>query len=880
MVREPAGSLEQRLAEEVLPLVGKPSRYLGTELNSVHKDPARTTLRAVLAFPDSYDLGLGNLGLQILYGILNSRPEIWCERVCAPHGDLEQVLRAKGLPLFSLESKRPLHAFDLVGFTLQWELTYTNLLNMLDLGGIPVLASERGDEHPIVVAGGPCSHNPEPLALFIDAFVIGDGEEVVLEVADAVAARGGREAVLDRLAALPGVYVPSRFPEPVLVGDWLTPAPGAPRVTKRVVRDLDAAPFQARQIVPFAEQIHDRVSIEVLRGCTHGCRFCQAGMVTRPVRERSLPTLARLQTEAMAATGYEEVSLVSLSTCDHSRARSLARQAVELATPDHITVSLPSLRLDSYSVDLSAQVGSARKSGLTFAPEAATDRLRAVINKPIGDEELLATADACYRRGFESIKLYFMIGLPTETDEDVLAIGDLATRVFRLGQSLNRRAKVNLGVSTFVPKPWTPFQWAAQIGGEETIRRQRLLRGVLPKAVKFGRHDAMASHLEGLIGRLDRRGGWLLYWAWQEGCRMDGWTELLDGDAWDRAIGRWESEFGVTVAQAQGERDLAQPLPWDHLDVLVDRDWLVNDWHRALAGECERDCRQEGCHRCGVIGAEPKACATMLATSRDGVAAEAELPSTRPPRWTEPDPIGKIRFRWRREGLARLTSHHEVLNVFIRAMRRAGVPMRYSEGFHPHASLSFVTALRVGMETEGDWCDVIVTEAMSPNEFVTKVDAELPEGFGITRAWAVPMETPALMATYKAARYVAHVPLDLAGDVPDSRAAELLAGDEVIVSRRGKDRDRIVFRPLNIRSMIRSLSMTTASDGSKMIAMELVPDAQDRLPKADEVVAALFRLDAEALARVGFRKLASYLVRGDSLEEPQPPTGGLVGGGS
>jgi radical SAM family uncharacterized protein/radical SAM-linked protein len=858
--------LASRLAEDILPNVAKPSRYLGTELNSVHKDGARLALRACLAFPDSYDLGLGNLGLQILYHILNQQPDIWAERVCAPHPDLEEALRARGLPLFSLESKTPLAAFDLLGFTLQWELNYTNILNMLDLGGIPVLAAERGDEHPMVVAGGPCVFNPEPLALFIDAFLIGDGEEAVLELAEAVKLGGGRARILARMAELPGVYVPSLYPVEMADNGVLVAAAGAPKIVKRLCRDLDAAPFPTDLIVPFTEQVHDRASLEVLRGCTQGCRFCQAGMVTRPVRERSLETLARLQSEAAARTGYEEVSLSSLSTCDYSKVRSLVRQSVELARPDHISVGLPSLRLDSFSVDLAAQISSVRKTGLTFAPEAATDRLRRVINKFIPTEDLLAMADSCYRHGWQVLKLYFMIGLPTEEDEDVAAIGDLARRVWEVGCRVTHRARVNLGVSTFVPKPQTPFQWAEQIPPEETVRRQRLLNSRLgPKAIKFGRHDAFETFLEGVIGRADRRGGWLLYYAWREGARFDGWNELLNHGAWERAFEQWQSEHGLTARDELRARAVDEPLPWDHIDVMIPRGWLAADWRRAQAEGVARDCRQEKCHQCGVIKVEREGCTSMLRTSREGARAEAEVPATPPPRWEEPPPWGKLRFRWSRTGLSRLTSHHEVLNVFVRALRRARVPMRYSEGYHPHASLSFSTALRVGLETEGDWCDVILTEAIDPLAAAQRLNDTLPEGFGVHDAWLVPMTVKPLMAVYTAARYRAEIPPALAGEDLPQRVAELLARPEIIVSRRGKEQDRIVFRQVDIRPMMRAVH----ADGC-IVVMDLVPDGNGRLPKADEVLSVL--LGAEELGAVRLVKLAACALVGDELLEPRPET--------
>lgn len=859
--------------DALLPRVQKPSRYLGTELNSVHKDPAAVRLRACLAFPDSYDLGLGNLGLQILYGILNRRGDIWAERVCAPHPDLEDELRRAPLPLFALESRTPLHRFDLLGFTLQWELNYTNILNMLDLGGVPVLASERTDAHPIVVAGGPCVFNPEPLALFIDAFVIGDGEEVILELAEAIMAGGGRDVQLDRLAAVPGVYVPARFPEPVENEHGVLVAPeGAPTITKRLVKDLDNTPFPTNYLVPYAEQVHDRVALEVLRGCTQSCRFCQAGMVTRPVRERSLEKLAELQSETMRRTGYEEISLVSLSTCDYSKVKSLVRQSSELASPDHVSVSLPSLRLDSFSVDLADQLASGRRSGITFAPEAATDRMRAVINKFITRDDLLEMSRQCFRQGWDTIKLYFMIGLPTETDEDVEAIGDLAVEVWEAGRAINQRARINLGVSTFVPKPQTPFQWASQIPPTEVMRRQRLLYARLgPKSIKFGRHDPQETFVEGLIGRGDRRTGWLIYYAWQGGARFDGWYEYRNFGAWDAACERWEAEFGADPRRELRERDVAESLPWDPIDVMIPKGWLAQDWQRAQALDWQLDCRRDTgkCNQCGVIQQETAACTTMLRRSREGSRAEQELVLTRPEPIEEPAAHSRVRFRWARQGAARLLAHRETMNVFIRAIRRAALPIRYSEGFHPHASLAFSTALPVGIETTADWCDVTVTEAVDADDFAARLRATLPMGFEVFEAWIVEPHEPALMATLNAAAYRVEVPAALApggGLAPWLR--DYLARDTIEVSRRGKKKGQVVFRPVNIRPMIHALTATRNDDGV-VLDMTLIP-CDEKLPKADEVVRTLLGIENDDLAQVRICKTASLTWADGELTAPRP----------
>lgn len=858
------------LAADILPRVQRPSRYLGNELNSVHKDPDRVRLRACLAFPDSYDLGLGNLGLQILYGILNGLEDVWAERVCAPHPDLEAELRRRGLPLFSLESKTPLDRFDLIGFTLQWELNYTNILNILDLGGIPLGADERREGDPLVIAGGPCVFNPEPLAPFIDCFVVGDGEEVVVEVVDAVRS-GSREDKLRRLAAIPGCYVPALYPMTTGPGGVVVPPAGAPAIVKRLVRDFEAAPFPTDYLVPYAEQVHDRVALEVLRGCTQGCRFCQAGMTTRPVRERSLESLAALQQETMKRTGYEEIGLVSLSTCDYSKVKSLVRQSVDLGRPNHVAVSLPSLRLDSFSVDLAHQISSVRKTGITFAPEAATDRMRAVINKFITRDDLLDMARHCYDHGWDTIKLYFMIGLPTETDEDVAAIGELAREVLDVGRRVTSRARVNLGISTFVPKPMTPFQWAEQIPPEETRRRQDVLRRHLgPKAIKFGRHDAFDTWLEGIITRGDRVTGLLLRYAWEEGARFDGWYEYRDESAWTRAIARWEADTGRRAPDELRERAVDEPLPWDHLDVMIPKGWLRHDWDRARSLDWQVDCRQVAgkCNKCGVIDQERESCTTMLRRSREGARAEEELALDGPPTWTEPPPAGKVRFRWSRVGLTRFLSHKETMNAFIRAIRRAELPLRYSEGYHPHASVSFSTALPVGLETEGDYCDVTLVELVDPDQFVARLNEVLPDGFAVHEAWAVAADEPALMALVEAVCYRAWVPRELVPGDLSERVAAVLASDRIEVQRRGKQKGQVVYRPIDIRPMIAAITCADEPDDAALELM-LVNDG-DRQPKAVEVLGAILGGDEPSLTAVRVRKIASYRRVEGRLEDLRP----------
>jgi radical SAM family uncharacterized protein/radical SAM-linked protein len=878
-------NLKNRVEEEILPRIRKPSRYLGTEVNAVHKDAATVETRVCLVFPDMYDLGLSNLGLLILYSALNARPDVWCERAYAAAQDLEEIMRAEGIPHFSLESKTPLSDFDIVGFTLQYELSYTNILNILDLGGIPIRSRDRGDGDPLIIAGGPCVFNPEPLADFVDAFAIGDGEDVVMEITDVAQATKGRprRERLAALAAIPGVYVPALFPVKTVDGGWIVPdLDRAAPIRKRLVRNLDTAPFPAGSIVPFTEQAHDRVSLEVLRGCTQSCRFCQAGMTTRPVRERSLETLETLMRETVRRTGYEEVALSSLSTCDYSQVRNMVAQSVAIGMKEGVSVSLPSLRSDSFSVDLSDMVRTVRQSGLTFAPEAATDRMRAVINKFIAEEDLLALTDDAFSRGYGHVKLYFMIGLPTEGDEDVEEIGRLANKVLASGKRLNPRARVNLGVSTFVPKPHTPFQWDRQITVEETHAKHALLKRILgARGPKFGRHDAEMSWLEGLFSRADRRVGDLLYIVWRKGARFDGWTEHFNSDLWREAIAEW----GVDPQPYLDAIPTDRPLPWDHIDALVSREYLLEDRRRSREGTLTRDCRYTRCNDCGVIHAEREACATMLKTSREGIRIESSW--QRPAHLGGPPPEAarhhgqegsrnaavrrgredtpavpmeeadapvepvvlphqrpaaqRLVFRFHKTGLLRYLSHLELNSAVQRALRRAGLPVAYTQGFHPQPRLAFATPQPTGMEAWNELADVALTEATDPKEFVRRLNAAAPDGLVIASAEERELNAPSLMSLVTAGDYEALLALDPAEAT--ERAAAFLAKASHPAIRQTKDGAKTV----DVRAAVEALAVEPDGAGC-VVRMRLVDKAGTK-GRPGEVLTAVFGEDVTAKVR-------------------------------
>ena len=600
-----------KLEQEMLQAVEKPARYTGGEWNAQPKDSAAVLCRIALAMADVYEVGMSNLGLKILYEILNRRDDIAAERVYAPWLDMEEEMRCRDTPLFSLETFREVSSFDILGFSLQYELLITNTLNMLDLAGLPLHAAERTDEQPFVIGGGPCVYNTEPIADFFDFFVLGDGEEIVVEVCDALIAwkkegrPDGRRGFLRRAARIPGVYVPSFYaPEydaqGMFTGLRILDEAASPQIYRRVVKDLDAAPFLEKPVVPYLGIVHDRLMLELFRGCTRGCRFCQAGMAYRPVRERRPETLESLARTLFDSTGYNEMSLTSLSSADYSCLSPLVDGLLAGTQGERVSFSLPSLRIDSFSVDIAERLQQVRKSGLTFAPEAGTQRLRDVINKNVTEDDLLHSVRTAFEQGWNAVKLYFMMGLPTETDEDIVGIAELAQKVVDCYKEVKgkRGVKVTVSVSCFVPKAYTPFQWFAQVPQEEFERRQRLLKeSIRDRAISFHYHDARASVLEGALSRGDRRLSAVIETAWRNGAKFDGWTDQFKDEVWKDAFCR----CGVAPEfYSRRTRDLEEALPWAHTSPGVSEDFLRREWQRAQEAALTHDCRRETCTGCGV----------------------------------------------------------------------------------------------------------------------------------------------------------------------------------------------------------------------------------------------------------------------------------------
>jgi radical SAM family uncharacterized protein len=620
----PVDSLYPAL-EPLLPLVRKPVQYVGGEVGSVVKDWDEADVRWALLYPDTYEVGLPNQGIQILYEVLNEQPGVLAERAYAVWPDLEALMREAGVPHFTVDAHRPVRAFDVLGVSFATELTYTNLLTVLDLSGIPLLSSERTAAHPLVIGGGHAAFNPEPIADFLDVAVLGDGEQAVLAITGLIrewkraGQPGGRDGLLLRLAAIayvPRFYDVSYHPDGRISNVRPNRQGVPPTVSKHTVMDLDAWPYPRAPIVPVAETVHERYSVEIFRGCTRGCRFCQAGMITRPVRERSITTIGSMVAGGIAASGFDEVGLLSLSSADHSEINEVAVDLADRYEGSNVGLSLPSTRVDAFNVTLANELSrNGRRSGLTFAPEGGSERMRKVINKMVTEDDLIRTVSTAYASGWRQVKLYFMCGLPTETDADVLAVASLARRVIAAGREASGRRDIRCTVSIggFVPKPHTPFQWAAQCEPEVVDARLRALGGALradrgyAKAVGYRYHDGQPALIEGLLSRGDRRVAAVILAAWRGGARFDGWSERFSFELWTRSAESALATEPVDLAwYTTRERDYSEVLPWDHLDAGLDRDWLWQDWQDSIAPEGAtevEDCRWTPCYECGVCPA-------------------------------------------------------------------------------------------------------------------------------------------------------------------------------------------------------------------------------------------------------------------------------------
>lgn len=811
--------------DQLLPLVEKPTRYLGGEVNSRAIDPDSIQLSVALAFPDLYEIGMSHLGFRILYGLLNEIPGVGAERAFMPWTDMLALLRERELPLTTLETRRPLAAFDLVGFSLQYELAATNVLAMLDRGGLPLLAAERRGTDPLVLGGGPAAFNPEPFAPFFDLILLGDAEEAFPELIQRfrrLQAEGAlRPEIIAALAQIPGWYAPGLYDAvPEARTGMLLPRPkpgsGAPAtVRRRVVFDLDRFPFPAEIVVPHAEIVHDRISWEVMRGCPVGCRFCQAGYIYRPTRERDPDEVRDGVRRSVEATGYDEFSLTSLNSGRYPALEPLLTALMDEMEPRHVSVGLSSLHASTLTDQLVEQVRRVRKTGFTMAPEAGSQRLRDVINKNLDEEAILSAARRIFSAGWDLLKLYFMIGLPTETDADIDAIVDLAGRIAAIGRELKGpRAKVTLSASTFVPKPFTPFQWFGMDPEPVFIAKQQRIRDRLPRGVQFKHHDHRVSWLEGVLSRADRSFAPAILEAYRRGAILDGWTECFNADLW-RGVFR---ELGLDAdGWASRPLPLDVELPWEIIDPLVRRSWLEREFLRAGTGATTPVCGREACAGCAEFAKE---CVSGAVAAGHGrmpsapAAAFEEPPSTPPDSSTPqdgaarqdsavegpvpvpPKPVYRFRARFEKLGRSRFLGHLDLVRALTMAFRRAGIELAYTQGFKPHPKIAFSPALALGIGSQAEYLDFDTRMPFDVARDLPEINRTLPEGVRLTAVVPIPLTAGALQDVISRARFSVRVPGGIGAEIAE-RARAFLAAESWCVLRRRKGQEKEVdIRPL------------------------------------------------------------------------------------
>ena len=773
--------------DKILSQVRKPGRYCGGEFNMIKKDHNKVDVKICLIYPDIYDIGMSFYGYQLLYHLVNAKKSFVAERSYSPWFDMEKLMRFENLPLFSLETLTPLSEFDLLGFTLQYEMTYTNILNILDLSKIPIFSKNRGEEDPIIIAGGSGSVNPEPIRDFIDIFVIGDGEEIIIQLMEKIKKykqqNYKRDDILRHLSSpKDGIYVPKYFQKNEYV-------------IANKIKSLSKENYSIKPLVPIKEIVQDRLSLEVQRGCTAGCRFCQAGMIYRPIRERPYSELAKYTKDALKNTGYETVSLLSLSTTDYTGLRPYFSLTKKYFNDNNISVSLPSLRLDSFNSKIVDDINNQKKSGITFAPEAGTQRLRDVINKNITEEDLFSSVKVALENNYKTLKFYFMIGLPTETDEDIAGIVDLIKRISTMSKSYGR-IRINVSISTFIPKPLTPFQWEKQLLPEETDRIIHYLKNELKNTkVKLMTNDPYESLIESVVSRGDDKLNLVIYDVWKNGGKFDAWSEKFDKDLWLNAL----KKYDIDPLKYTSEKNINDPLPWDFIDFGIKRDFLIEEREKAFKLESTIDCR-DGCYFCGVCNKDLK----MLQNNKN-IHNDEEVDESKLKLEIEEENKLKdaeewiVRMKFAKAGLIKYITHHDLFRIFQRSINMLNLPIKYSQGFNRRPKISFGFPIPMSYAAFEEYVDMIFLRSIS--DIKSQFNKVLPEGLKIISQAQIERKTPSIMIDTKEIIYKVKFYSDIDTDKIKNKYFDLRKNDNLKIKRKNKKK----VKEINLREFIKDL---------------------------------------------------------------------------